>query len=131
MASGLIPLSRAGWGRWPQRLGNQPRLRAIWNIPRQFTLENRRIPLALPQSFGKLRKDFHVFALDTLLFLDPRRNTKSVPACAETVDAVTSLWSHEEILDSTSTISIVYSMLSITCMLLKLSLQQPQEMPRS
>jgi len=30
--------------------------RVVWNVPRQFTLENRRLPLALPQSFGKLRK---------------------------------------------------------------------------
>jgi len=25
-------------------------------VPRRFTLENHRLPLALPQSFGKLRK---------------------------------------------------------------------------
>ncbi len=30
--------------------------RVVWNVPRRFTLENRRLPLALPQSFGKLRK---------------------------------------------------------------------------
>jgi len=29
--------------------------RVFWSVPRQFTLENRRLPLALPQSFGKLR----------------------------------------------------------------------------
>jgi hypothetical protein len=27
----------------------------FWSCPRRFTLENRRLPLALPQSFGKLR----------------------------------------------------------------------------
>ncbi len=30
--------------------------RVFWNVPRRFTLENHRLPLALPQSFGKLRK---------------------------------------------------------------------------
>jgi hypothetical protein len=29
--------------------------RVFWSVPRQFTLENRRLPLALPQSSGKLR----------------------------------------------------------------------------
>ncbi len=29
--------------------------RIFWSVPRQFTLANRRLPLALPQSFGKLR----------------------------------------------------------------------------
>ena len=33
--------------------------RVFWSVPRQFTLENRRLPLALPQSFGKLR-NYHV-----------------------------------------------------------------------
>jgi hypothetical protein len=28
----------------------------FWSIPRQFTLENYRLPLALPQSFGEFRK---------------------------------------------------------------------------
>jgi len=27
----------------------------FWSVPQRFTLENRRLPLALPQSFGKLR----------------------------------------------------------------------------
>src|ERR1017187_2041684 len=27
----------------------------FWSVPRRFPLENRRLPLALPQSFGKLR----------------------------------------------------------------------------
>ena len=27
----------------------------FWNVPRQFTLENRRLPLTLPQSSGKFR----------------------------------------------------------------------------
>ena len=30
--------------------------RVFWIVPRRFTLENRRLPLALPQSFSKLRK---------------------------------------------------------------------------
>jgi hypothetical protein len=38
--------------------------RVFWSVPRRFTLENRRLPLALPQSFGKLRK-LHV-SLDPL-----------------------------------------------------------------
>jgi hypothetical protein len=29
--------------------------RVFWSVPRRFTLENRRLPLALPQSSGKLR----------------------------------------------------------------------------
>jgi hypothetical protein len=27
----------------------------FWNVPRRFTLENHRLPLALPQSFGEIR----------------------------------------------------------------------------
>lgn len=53
-------LHRTEWGRRPQRPGYQSRSRALSGFaPRQFTLENHRLPLALPQSFGKLR-NFHV-----------------------------------------------------------------------
>jgi hypothetical protein len=39
-------------------------------VPRRFTLENRRLPLALPQSFGRLRNAyvFRCNPLSTTLF---------------------------------------------------------------
>jgi len=67
----------------------------FWNIPRQFTLENYRLPLALPQSFGELRNS-HVFAEPTLSQIVAPRNTKNFHACAEPVDDVSSLWKTEE-----------------------------------
>jgi len=52
----VLPCSEepgGGGGRCP---GNQSHLRAFSGVPRRFTIENHRLPLALPQSFGKLRK---------------------------------------------------------------------------
>jgi hypothetical protein len=70
-------------------------LRAYLSVPRQFTLENRRLPLALPQSFGKLRKS-HVFAELTFSQIVIPRNTKTPWHCAEAVQDETSLWKTEE-----------------------------------
>jgi hypothetical protein len=67
----------------------------FWNVPQRFTLENRRLPLAQPQSSDKLRKS-HVFAGNTLRQNAAGRNIKSLPACAEAVDDGTSLWKSEE-----------------------------------
>jgi hypothetical protein len=47
---------RAGGGGGRNAQGNQSHSRAFLDVPRRFTLENRQLPLALPQSFGKLRK---------------------------------------------------------------------------
>jgi len=81
----LYLFRRTEWGRRPQRPGNQSRLRALSGFaPRQFTLENHRLPLALPQSFGKL-KNFHV-SLPTL-------SARSLhPARQKTCMVVQKLW---------------------------------------
>jgi len=84
-------------GRRPQRPGNQFALAHVFWIPhRQFTLDHHRLPLALPQSFGKLRK-LHV-SLDLLSGRNVApRNTKTSPPCEEAVEDETSLWKNEEI----------------------------------
>ena len=69
--------------------------RVFWSVPRQFTLENRRLPLALPQSFGKLR-NYPRFAEPTFSQFVAPRNTKKLSHCAEAVDDETSLWKPEE-----------------------------------
>jgi hypothetical protein len=83
-------------GRRPQRPGNQFALAHVFWIPhRQFTLDHHRLPLALPQSFGKLRK-LHV-SLDLLSARNVApRNTKTSPPCEEAVEDDTSLWKNEE-----------------------------------
>ena len=58
--------------------------RVFWIVPRQFTLENHRLPLALPQSFGKLRK-LHVS-------LNPLSATLSRLATQKTCPLVKKLW---------------------------------------
>jgi hypothetical protein len=56
----------------------------FWIVPRQFTLENHRLPLALPQSFGKLRK-LHVS-------LNPLSASLSRPATQKLCPLVQKLW---------------------------------------
>jgi hypothetical protein len=98
VAGGPFLLRRARWGRRPQRPGNQARsTHAFWNVLRQFTLENRRLPLALPQSFGELRKSR--FAELTLRQIVAPRNTKKSGRCAEAVEDETFLWKTEENLE--------------------------------
>jgi len=58
--------------------------RVFWSVPRQFTLENRRLPLALPQSSGKLRNS-HVS-------LNPLSATSLRPATEKTSILVQNLW---------------------------------------
>jgi hypothetical protein len=58
--------------------------RVFWSVPRQFTLENRRLPLALPQSFGKLRNS-HVS-------LHPLSASSSRPATQKLRLVVQKLW---------------------------------------
>ena len=58
--------------------------RVFWIVPRQFTLENHRLPLALPQSFGKLRK-LHVS-------LNPLSATLSRLATQKPCPLVKKLW---------------------------------------
>jgi hypothetical protein len=63
--------------------------------PAQFTLQNHRLRLTLPQSFRKLRK-LHV-SLDPLSARSVApRNTKTSPTCEEAVEDETSLWKNEE-----------------------------------
>ena len=95
--------------RWPaalfllkslllQRAGNQERVgeeaatpgqpvalaRVFWSVRRRFTLENRRLPLALPQSSGK-HKNSHVS-------LNPLSVTLLRPATQKTSPLVQKLW---------------------------------------
>jgi hypothetical protein len=58
--------------------------RVFWIVPRQFTLENHRLPLALPQSFGKLRNS-HVS-------LNPLSASLSRLATQKTCLLVKKLW---------------------------------------
>jgi hypothetical protein len=96
VASDPVLLRRADWGRRSQRPGNQFALAHVfWIAHRQFTLENHRLPLTLPQSFGKLRK-LHV-SLDPVSARNVApRNTKTSPPCEEAVEDETSLWKNEE-----------------------------------
>jgi hypothetical protein len=52
-----LPCSLSGMGEEAATPGQPARAYARFrNVPRQFTLENYRLPLALPQSSGKFRK---------------------------------------------------------------------------
>ena len=52
----LLQRAKSMGERRPQRPGQPVALaRVFWSVRQRFTLENRRLPLALPQSFGKLR----------------------------------------------------------------------------
>ena len=90
------PAPKSRLGRRPQRPGNQFALAHVfWISHRQFTLQNHRLPLTLPQSFRKLRK-LHV-SLDPLSARSVApRNTKTSPTCEEAVEDETSLWKNEE-----------------------------------
>jgi len=76
--------------------------RRTGGFPRRLTLANHRLPLALPQSSGKVRNT-HVSLQPTLRHIVASINIKSALDCAEPVDVETSLWSHEENLDSSGT----------------------------
>jgi len=70
----LVLLLRTGRGGRPQRPGNQFRACTRFrNVPRRFTLKNRRLSLALPQSFSRLR-NAHVLLPTTLGVISPVRN---------------------------------------------------------
>ena len=75
-ASGPVPAPKSRTGRRPQCPGNQSRFARFW-IPRQLTFKNHRLPLALPQSSGKLRNS-HV-SLNTLSQIAAPRNRKNFP----------------------------------------------------
>jgi hypothetical protein len=67
----------------------------FWNVLRRFTLENRRLSLALPQSLAG--SGTPTSSLNPLLarLLRPG-NTKHLPPCAEPVEDESSLWKDEE-----------------------------------
>jgi hypothetical protein len=70
-----FPAPKRRTGRRPQCPGNQSHCRAFLEVsPRQFSFENHRLPLALPQSSGKLRNS-HV-SLNPLLSSLSRRATQ-------------------------------------------------------
>jgi hypothetical protein len=52
----------------------------FWNIPRRLTLVNRRLPLALPQSFSETQ-ELSRFAEPTLRHFVAPRNTKNFSPC--------------------------------------------------
>jgi hypothetical protein len=90
------PAQRADCRGRPQSPGNRYALTRVSNFPRQFTLENCRLPPVSPHSsFGKLR-EFHVFNGTTLGQIVTSRNRKTFYPCAETVDDETCLWKAEE-----------------------------------
>jgi hypothetical protein len=82
-----------GGGRNAQATSS--RSRTFLDSPRQFTLENHRLPLALPQSFSKLRNS-HVSLRPLSNRLIATRNTKTLCCCEEAVEDVSSLWKSEE-----------------------------------
>ena len=85
VASSPVSLRRAKLGRRPQRPGNQSRLRASSGcFPRRSALVNHRLPLALPQSSGRVRNP-HVS-------LNPLSVTLSLPATQKTSAIVQKLW---------------------------------------
>jgi hypothetical protein len=85
----LVPLpapksqERDGGGGRNARATSRARARFL-EVPRQFTLENRRLPLALPQSSGKLRNS-HVS-------LNPLSSTLSRLAIQNSCPLVQNLW---------------------------------------
>jgi hypothetical protein len=89
-ASGPCPASapkssEAGMGEEAATPGLPVRARARhWTFPRQFTLENRRLPLALPRSFGRFRN--HVFRCNPLC------GTLLRPATKNSYSFVQKLW---------------------------------------
>ena len=64
------------WGRRPQRPGNQSRSRAFSGFPPAIHSRESPLPLALPQSSGKLRNS-HVSHASTLSQIVAHRNTKT------------------------------------------------------
>jgi hypothetical protein len=79
VASSPVLPRRAKLGRRPQRLSNQSRLsRVVWKFPRRSALANYRLPLALPQSSGRVRNP-HV-SLNPLSVTLSRRTTQKTPA---------------------------------------------------
>jgi len=75
---------QARWGRRPQRPGNQSRLRAFLEYPPAIHPRESPAPLALPQSFGKLRNS-HVS-------LNPLSARLLRPATQKTCAVVQNLW---------------------------------------
>jgi hypothetical protein len=79
----LSRLRRAGGGEGRYAQATSRTCARFW-VPRQFTLENRRLPLTLPQSFGKLRTS-HVS-------LDPLSARTLHPATEKSCAVVQKLW---------------------------------------
>ena len=86
---------RARWGGGRNARATSRACARYLEVRRRFTLENRRLPLSLPQSFGEHRKCSR-FAEPTLSQIVAPRNTKKLHPCAEAVEDVTCLWKTEE-----------------------------------
>src|SRR5271165_2350456 len=90
--------SGAGWGRRPQRPGNQSRLRAFSGGPP--TIHPRESPAAAGSAaIIRQAQELSRFAEPTLSQIVAPRNRKNLRPCAETVDDVTSLWKAVENLE--------------------------------
>jgi hypothetical protein len=76
------PAPRSGRRGGRNARATRSRSRACWECPRRFTLENRRLPLALPQSFGSSATPR--FAEPTLRHFVVPRNTKKVRGLCRT-----------------------------------------------
>jgi hypothetical protein len=70
--------------------------RAPGGFPRRSALEERRLPLALPQSSGRVRNS-HVSLHSLSISGSYPRNTKTRRTCEQPVDVASSLWNPEEI----------------------------------
>lgn len=93
-------LREQGWGRRPQRPGNQLALmRTFWKFPLAIPLENHRChwPAAINQQAQELSR----FAADTLIHFVLPGKTKSAGNCEQPVEDRTSLWKNEENLELT------------------------------
>ena len=85
----------AGWGRRPQRPGNQSRSRAF--LDRPPAIHPRESPAAAGSAaIIRQAQETSRFAEPTLSHFVAPRNTKTSPPCEETVDDVSSLWNTEE-----------------------------------
>ena len=89
------PLRGAELGEEAATPGFPAALSRFSGFPRQLTLENHRLPLALPQSSRQAQESSRLAANTLSHFVSPRKNKKA-QHCAETVEDVTSLWKVEE-----------------------------------
>jgi len=94
-ASGSVLPFQADHLRRPQRPGTGTRKARFWKPSCRFTLENRQVPPALPQSRQRFRTS-HACTDDTVKQSRLPCNGKLAPSCAEAVEDRNSLWKEKE-----------------------------------